>query len=148
MTTEQKGIKTESELRHQRQFIWQILIPIFTAIIIVVVIVFLSVSAAGSTPELNEKWAHISAIFLLLPTFLFGLITFGLIILLIWLMRKLRRKVPTYTGYIFQLSRQTRRLTDTLSTGSTEPFIWVRSFLSGLARLVTLTFCNKTNHKE
>jgi len=50
MTTEQKGIKTESELRHQRQFIWQILIPIFTAIIIVVVIVFLSVSAAGSTP--------------------------------------------------------------------------------------------------
>jgi len=148
MNTEQKGNKTEAEFRHQRQFVWQILIPILAAVIVFLLIVVLSISVAGSTPELNEKWAHISTVFLLLPTFLFGLITLALVILLIWLIEKLSHKIPTYTGYIFQLSRQTRRLTDTLTTSGAEPFIRARSSLAGLARLVTIAFHNNTNHKE
>ena len=148
MTSEPTRNKTEPEIRHQREFVWQILLPIIAAVLALLFIAILSISAAGITPDVNEKWAQISTILLLLPTLLFGLVTLALVIILIWLLRKLARNIPTYTGYIFHLSRRTTGITSNIAAHSAEPFIRLRSIFAGLTQLITLVIHKKTNHKE
>ena len=148
MTAQPNGNKTEPEIRHQREFVWQILLPFIAAVLALLFIAILSISTAGITPAVNEKWAQISTILLLLPTLLFGLVILALVIILIWLLRKLARNIPTYTGFIFQLSCRTAGITNNIAAHSAEPFIRLRSIFAGLTQLITLAFHNKTNHKE
>ncbi len=148
MTTETNRNKTEQAIRHQREFVWQILLPVIAAVLALLFIAILSITAAGETPAVNQKWAEISTIFLILPSLLFGLVTLALVVLLIWLLRKLSRNIPTYTGYIFRLTRRTTSITNNIAAHSAEPFIRVRSIFAGLTQLISLASHTKTSHKE
>lgn len=148
MTSEQKPPKRDSEIRHQKQVFWQILTPIIVAILGLLLVTILSTIGAGKTPEINEKWANISTIFLLLPTILFGLLILALVIVAFWLLRKVTKNIPPYTSYIYHLFNRTNGITKNIAIKSAEPFIQVGSLLAGFSKLLTLASHNKTNHKE
>ncbi len=87
-------------LRHKRQVFWQILLPVILAALAgIALVVLLSISTAnGSTAA--SQWSSIATIWLILPLMVFGGFFALTLTGLIYLISRLRRKLPTYTHLV------------------------------------------------
>lgn len=141
-------LKRESQINHQRQFFWQILAPILISIIIVLVILVLIVMSAGNAPDLNEKWAHISTIFLSLPVLIGGLLLLVMIIVLSVMIKKMHKGIPTYTGKLLHLMTNVNRVTNISTTKSLSPLIYSKAWFAGFNRLLSMAFHTHNDRKE
>lgn len=106
----------ESYRNHRRQLFWQILLPIIlTALLCVGLIVLINIAAFRNNGDV-ARWAAVSTIWIVIP------IIFGLVIVLallgglVYLMAKLLRVTPTYTGlaqeYVHKAAGYIRRGAD------------------------------------
>lgn len=148
MNTEEKNRTKDAKANHQQQFIWQILLPVVVASLAVLILTILSIYTAGNDSALNEKWAHISTIFMALPILLLGLIILALLILCSRLVKKITKTIPAYTGYIFHLFARTNQISDQMAQRSATPMIWSKANLAGFSRLVSIIFHIHNNPKE
>ena len=140
--------KREAERKHQQQFTWQILIPILVAVLLALAIGVLSILAAGQEPEMNEKWAQIATVLLILPILLLGLILFVLIILSSQQISRLSKFLSPYLVKFSALVDRTGGIAMNISGKTIKPLIQGKSYQAGIKRLFDLAFHTTHNGKE
>ncbi len=83
-----------THLKHRREVLWQITIPLSVGVL---VILAMAILAGSSTASQASHWADISLIWLITPTLLFTLITLTILIALIYGLVRLILVLPFYT---------------------------------------------------
>lgn len=88
----------ESYLKHRKQLMWQIILPmVLTSLLIVALIVLINIATFNQGGDV-ARWAAVSTIWIVIPI-MFGLLIFlALMVGLVYLMKKLLNVTPTYTG--------------------------------------------------
>ena len=88
----------ESYLKHRKQIVWQVILPVaLTSLLIVALIVLVNIATFNQGGDV-ARWAAISTIWIVIPI-MFGLLIFlALMVGLVYLMKKLLNVTPTYTG--------------------------------------------------
>ncbi len=87
---------TKTDKDHQKQMVWQILVPIgIGALIVLGVALVVSLSASGQVQSV-QAWSSASAIMLVIPVCFGGLLTLAILILLIFGMSKLLKVTSPY----------------------------------------------------
>ncbi len=88
----------ESYLKHRKQVVWQIIVPmVLTVMLCIALIVLINIATFNQGGD-AARWAAVSTIWIVIP------IMFGLVIVLallgglVYLMYKLLDVTPTYTG--------------------------------------------------
>lgn len=104
-----------SYLKHRRQVVWQVILPVVvSALLLVGVIVLLGMAAFGGTGDLS-RWAAISTMWLVIPVAVAGLVLLVILIALNYLAARVVHITPTYTGilqdYAFRAAAVVRRFT-------------------------------------
>lgn len=99
--------------RHRRQFLWQILLPVVMAsVLILVAAVFTGRSNTGQV----RLWADISIVWLLIPLMLLGVFVFILLAGLIYLLSRLLKATPKHASriqkFFWQVNQEARRATN------------------------------------
>lgn len=140
--------KREAERKHKEQFIWQILLPILVAVLLALAIGILSILTAGQEPEMNEKWAQIATILLIVPILLLGLILFVLIILSSQQISKFTKFLSPYLVIFSTLVDRTGGIVMDISGKTVQPLIQAKSYQAGIKRLFDLAFHTTHSGKE
>ena len=122
--------------------------PILATFAVVIAMLVLIVWNMGKAPELNEKWAHISTIFLSLPIIFFSLLSLGVVILLTWLLWKIYKFIPANTGRFYQAVDQANRITNRATEKGLSPLIQGRAYFAGFKRLLSMAFHISNNREE
>jgi len=88
----------ESYLKHRKQLVWQIILPmVLTALLFVGMIVLIYFATFRDAGDV-DRWAAISTIWIVIPIMLGMLIFLALLGGIIYLLAKLLNITPTYTG--------------------------------------------------
>lgn len=88
----------ESYLRHRKQMVWQVILPVvLTTLLIIALIVLINVATFRDGGDV-ARWAAISTIWIVIPIMIGMLIFLVLLGGLVYLMAKLLNITPTYTG--------------------------------------------------
>ncbi len=88
----------ESYLKHRKQWIWQVILPVvLSALLIVALIVLVNVATFNQGGDV-ARWAAVSTIWIVIPIMIGMLIFLALLGGLVYLMKKLLDITPTYTG--------------------------------------------------
>ncbi|HVM72170.1 MAG TPA: hypothetical protein VMT91_10440 [Anaerolineales bacterium] len=119
---------------HKRQLAWQILVPFFIVMAIIIAAAVLVATGATAT----RAWADVSTIWLIGPILVFALLFATVLGFLIYGMAKLLQVTPRYTGkaqdFFALLSGWAKIGADAV----TKPFIWfqqVGAVLKSIFRL-------------
>lgn len=88
----------ESYSKHRKQVIWQILLPVALATLLIVALIVLINLATFRDGGDVGRWAAISTIWIVVPIMIGLLILLGLLGGLVYLMARLLNVTPTYTG--------------------------------------------------
>ena len=134
--------------QHRKQFLLQILLPVLAASAGILLVVVLAVLSVQSTPTLNEKWAHISTILLILPGILVGLFVLGVILLFSWLVIKLSRQISSIGAVIQVYFDRTKTMVEKGSSAIVQPIFWINSSLAGLQHIKQLLQNKLKTRKE
>lgn len=87
-----------SYLKHRKQVVRQIILPVvIAAVLMVALIVLISLVTFNSNGDVG-RWAAISTIWIIIPAILAGLILLAILVGLIYLMARALSALPTYTG--------------------------------------------------
>ena len=88
----------ESYLKHRKQLMWQIILPIvLTSLLILALIVLINIAAFRDNGDV-ARWAAVSTIWIVIPIMIGLVIFLALLAGLIYLMARLLNITPTYTG--------------------------------------------------
>ncbi len=88
----------ESYLKHRKQVVWQVILPVvLTSLLIVALIVLVNVATFNQGGDV-ARWAAISTIWIVIPIMIGLVIVFAILAGLVYLMKKLLNVTPTYTG--------------------------------------------------
>ena len=88
----------QSYLKHRRQLVWQIILPIaLTSVLIVALIVLINVATFRQNGDV-ARWAAVSTIWIVIPIMVGLLVLLALLVGLVYLMNRLLDITPTYTG--------------------------------------------------
>ena len=132
----------ESYLKHRKQLVWQIILPIvLTSLLIVALIVLINVATFRDGGDV-ARWAAISTIWIVAPLMILMLIFIALLGGLVYLMKRLLNITPTYTGlaqdYVYLAVGYIKRATDAL----VQPVLQLNGILASL-----IAFFEKMNPK-
>lgn len=87
-----------SYLKHRKQVVRQIILPVvIAAVLMIALIVLISLVTFNSNGDVG-RWAAISTIWIIIPAILAGLILLAILVGLIYLMARALSALPTYTG--------------------------------------------------
>ena len=87
-----------SYLLHRKQRILQIILPVvFSAVLLVAAVVVISLSTFNAGGDV-ARWAAISAIWIIIPMLIGGLIFLALLVALIYGLARVLAALPHYTG--------------------------------------------------
>jgi uncharacterized membrane protein SirB2 len=108
----------ESYKRHRKQLVWQIILPVVLAsLLIVALIVLINVATFRDNGDV-ARWAAISTIWIVAPIIVGMLIFIALLTGLVYLMKKLLNITPTYTSlaqdYVYLAQGYIKRAADAL----------------------------------
>lgn len=122
---------------HRRQFFWQIILPLFVVLALIITgAVFVTIDGESQA----RLWADISMIWLIAPVLIIALLGFVLLGLLIYAMIRLTKAMPRFTsraqGIAMRIRSETRRAADT----SVEPIMWTKQAGSVLETFVKTIF--------
>ena len=128
--------------RHQREKIWQILIPLIAGLLLilavgVVVILTASRSAAGGPVS---QWADTSTIWLILPVIMFTIIGALILIGLIYLVAKLINFLPPYANLVQAYGDLIEAKVSLVTRKIVAPVITVKSTQAGVKGFLSALF--------
>lgn len=88
----------ESYLKHRKQVVWQIIVPmVLTVLLCLALIVLINIATFNQGGDV-ARWAAVSTIWIVIPIMFGLLIVLALVGGLVYLMYKLLDIAPTYTG--------------------------------------------------
>src|SRR4030043_691586 len=83
--------------KHRREVFWQIILPMLIGLLLVLTVVSIIIfSGTSSTSELS-RWADVSMIWLILPSFFIALLFLIILIAFTYLITVVLRLTPRYT---------------------------------------------------
>ena len=128
----------ESYLKHRRQLVWQIILPmVLTAILFIALIVLIVRATLGGGDA--ARWAAVSTIWIVIPIMIGMLIFLALLGGMIYLLMRLLNITPIYTGqaqdFVFRIAEYVKRGAD----ASVKPIF----FLDGISASVRRFFGRK-----
>lgn len=104
---------------HRRQMIWQVWAPLFVSIIIVLGLAFLAIAGAAVGSPQVERWASISAVLVIIPWLIIGLIIFAIIggvaYGVFWLLERMPGWLLTAQLFMVQTALTVRRIADVVA---------------------------------
>jgi hypothetical protein len=108
----------ESYLRHRKQLVWQIILPmVLTAILFIVVIVLINMATFRDNGDV-ARWAAISTIWIVIPIMIGMLLFLAILAGLVYLLGRLLNVTPRYTGlaqhYVYMAASYVKRALDAL----------------------------------
>jgi hypothetical protein len=126
----------ESYLKHRKQRIWQIILPvILAAILFIALVVLVIIATSGGTGD-TARWAEISTIWVSLPIIFMALVLFIILAGIVYLLIRLLQIVPIYTGkaqdIAYKVARFARRAADAVA----KPFIALDSLGASINTLL------------
>ena len=90
----------ESYLKHRRQVMQQIILPVaLSALAMIALVILISVATFRENGDVG-RWAAISTIWIVIPIIITGLIGLLILLGLIYLMARLLGILPTYSGRV------------------------------------------------
>ena len=122
----------ESYLKHRKQVVWQVILPVvLTSLLIVALIMLINIATFNQGGDV-ERWAAISTIWIVIPIMVGMLIFLALMVGLVYLMKKLLGVTPTYTGmaqdYVYIGASYVRRALDAI----VEPVLKLNGILASI----------------
>ena len=141
-------MKRPAETQHQREFTWQILVPLVLVVLGVLVVTILSIIFFDREPAIGEKWAPIAVILMILPWLVIGLFFLALLILLSVGIKKIHGVIPLYLGLFSIRTNQIGTILQKSANQLSVPFIQVGTVIAGLDRLFRFTCSRKGKIKE
>ena len=126
----------ESYRNHRRQIVWQIILPVvLAAILIVGLIVLVNIATFTANGDVG-RWAAISTIWIAVPVMIASLILIALLTGLIYLMKSLLQITPIYTGkvqdFVYRISSYVKRFAD----GAVKPVFFMDGIGASVKRFV------------
>src|SRR5687768_18561260 len=86
----------ESYLKHRKQRVWQIILPVILAAILFIALVVLVIIATSRGSGDTARWAEISTIWISLPIIFMALVLFIILAGIVYLLIRLLQIVPIY----------------------------------------------------
>jgi len=122
----------ESYLKHRKQVVWQVILPVALAsLLIVALIALINISTFNQGGDV-ARWAAISTIWIVVPIMIGLLIFLAFMVGLVYLMKKLLNVTPTYTGmaqdYVHIGAAYIRRAADAI----VKPVLQLNGILAGI----------------
>ena len=122
----------ESYLKHRKQLVWQIILPmVLTSLLIVALIVFINIATFRDNGDV-ARWAAVSTIWIVIPIMIGMLIFLALLGGLVYLMMKLLNLTPTYTSlaqdYVYKAESYIKRAADAI----VKPVLQINGILAGI----------------
>jgi hypothetical protein len=117
----QQPFKSPTLHAHKRQLAWQILVPFFGVVVVILAAAVLVVTKINSASRI---WADISTIWMVAPILIFALLFVIVLGFLIYGIARLMQVTPRFTGkaqdFFSLLSGQSRMV----ANGATKPVVW------------------------
>jgi hypothetical protein len=130
---------------HRRQVNLQIWLPLILGSVIVLGLAGLTVLGAVQGSGDVTRWSNLSAVYLLIPTLLSSLLTIAVLVLCIYGLSKLSKKMPGWLAvaqsFIMMVPVRVRQLADRLVA----PVISVNSASGGMSGAFRTLFTRKRN---
>jgi hypothetical protein len=126
----------ESYLKHRKQRVWQIILPVILAALLFIALVVLVIIATSDGTGDTARWAAISTIWISLPIIFIALVLFIILAGIVYLLIRLLQIVPIYTGkaqdIAYKVARFARRAADAVA----KPFISLDSIGASINTLL------------
>jgi len=123
--------KAASYQAHRRDLIWQILVPIVVALLVVIAtFVFVATGSSGTA----SLWADISMIWLLIPLLFIAFITLIILGGIIYGMAMLLKATPIYTQKLYRLIRLVTQKIENVADEIAKPILFVEGISAGIKR--------------
>jgi hypothetical protein len=117
---------------HRQQVLWQIVVPLIVAAVVILV---LAVLAATGSSQAASLWADIALVWLLIPVMIASLVLLvllaGLVYAVVWLVRTIPAYALQAQNFIVMVASQVERLGNMI----VEPIMRVNAFLASLQAL-------------
>ncbi|HJR82047.1 MAG TPA: hypothetical protein VJ821_18380 [Anaerolineales bacterium] len=126
----------ESYLKHRKQRVWQIILPVVLAALLFIALIVLIIIAASRGTGDVARWAAVSTIWISIPIIIMSLILFAVLAGIVYLLIRLLQIAPVYTGkaqdFAYKVARTARRGADAVA----KPFITLDSLGASLNRIL------------
>jgi len=122
-------ISTPSYRKHKWQFVWQIIIPLVLAIMLVIAS---GVYITNESADQISQRADISLIWLMIPLMFFSLIFLVVLVLLIYTIACLLKILPTYTQRTRKLAKRMEHVVRRAADAAVKPVLFFESLLASL----------------
>jgi hypothetical protein len=97
MNVTRRPVQHSSYLSHRRQVLWQIILPVVLAALLMAgLIVLITLSTFRGNGDVS-RWAAISTIWLVIPVIIAGLVLLVLLVVVIALLARIIGLIPPYT---------------------------------------------------
>jgi len=130
-----EALRTESEQSrsyrtHKRQRFWQILFPVGLGIAIILMLgtLITLTAVSGESAGSISVWADTSLIWLILPMLIFTVIIALILMLLIYLLARVMKILPSYTFLVQQYGESIAKKVRFFSEKLAAPIIGIKSF--------------------
>jgi uncharacterized membrane protein SirB2 len=128
--------------RHRRQRVWQVLLPVFAAILVMLGIGWLVIRSAAGTEAGGpvSQWADLSMIWLIIPVLVFAIAFTLLLGGMIYLLARLLKVLPRFTSQVQFYASEMAEQTAIWMNKLTSPMIAVESTKAGARRILSGIF--------
>jgi hypothetical protein len=125
----------ESYLKHRKDRVWKIIVPVIVSAVLCIGMIVLVNIATFQWGGDVARWAAISTMWIAIPTMLGMLVFLAIILGLVYLMARLLGVLPTYTGkaqdIFYKIEGYARRFAD----AAAKPIIVIDSIGAGIHRI-------------
>jgi hypothetical protein len=125
----------ESYLKHRKDRVWKIIVPVVASVVLCIGLIVLVNIATFQWGGDVARWAAISTMWIAIPTILSMLVFLAILAGLVYLMAKLLNILPTYTGktqdLFYKIESYARRFADSAA----KPIIFIDSIGAGINRI-------------
>ena len=118
-----------AHLRHRKEVLWQITLPV---LIFGLILLVFSVLAVTLTPNEASRWADISLIWLITPVMVITLISLVMLVASIYAVIKIIQVLPVYTFRLQNGLMLMRTRFRDIANRSVEPILRIHSLSAGI----------------
>lgn len=131
---------------HRRQMLWQVWVPLIAAIIVTLALGILAIVGAVQGSSQVERWGNISAVLVILPMLVVGIVLLAIVGGSAFGVTKLLQKMPswmlTVQLFMIRLSLMFRRAADS----ATKPVVATNTFAARVSTVWNRIFRRKAAH--
>jgi hypothetical protein len=117
---------------HKRQMLLQVWLPLVAGVLLVLVIAVFTVVGAARGSSQIERWGNLSAIYVLIPTFISSLVTIALLFFMVKGLSSLIHKLPGWMYWVQAVFARIYALVYQTANRAAAPIVSVGGVVEGL----------------